>query len=251
MSEASLIDQAKEFLLNAPLYEPVTGELAEQVAYFNQNFDCYCLACANSSVFRRANIDTSMSTAWRIVFLCTRCEQQRIYFILRRQDEITLKIGQFPSLADLQFPELKKYSRLLGKEYSQQFAKAVGLATHGVGIGSFVYLRRIFEKLIEDAHQDASREDGWDEASYCSGYMAERVQALAAHLPEFLVENKVIYSVLSKGVHELSEQECLAAFPVVKTAIELILDEHLERDARKKKMDAAKSALAALSSSTK
>jgi hypothetical protein len=41
------------------------------------------------------------------------------------------------------------------------------------------------------------------------------------------VTNKSIYSILSKGIHELAEEECLNAFPVIKLSIELILDEKL------------------------
>lgn len=44
-------------------------------------------------------------------------------------------------------------------------------------------------------------------------------------IPEFPVNNKTLYSILSKGIHELSEEECLDIFPVLKTAIEYILDE--------------------------
>jgi hypothetical protein len=37
-----------------------------------------------------------------------------------------------------------------------------------------------------------------------------------------------MYKILSKGVHELTEQECLAYFPVLKIAIELILEQKIE-----------------------
>jgi hypothetical protein len=65
---------------------------------------------------------------------------------------------------------------------------------------------------------------------------------LKHHLPTFLVENRSLYSIMSVGVHTLSEAKCLAAFPVVRVGIELILDEDLERHAREKKItDASKS----------
>ncbi len=37
-----------------------------------------------------------------------------------------------------------------------------------------------------------------------------------------------MYSILSKGIHELSEEECLQYFKLMKIGIELILDEQLE-----------------------
>jgi len=36
-----------------------------------------------------------------------------------------------------------------------EFRESIGLAAHSVGIGSFVYLRRILKGLIEEAHTEA------------------------------------------------------------------------------------------------
>lgn len=48
---------------------------------------------------------------------------------------------------------------------------------------------------------------------------------------------------IATRIYELSEQDCLKAFPAVKLGIELILDEELERHARQKKIEAASKAL--------
>lgn len=48
-------------------------------------------------------------------------------------------------------------------------------------------------------------------------------------LPDFLVKNRDLYGILSKGIHELSEDECLSYFDPVKAALELILDQALEK----------------------
>ena len=52
-----------------------------------------------------------------------------------------------------------------------------------------------------------------------------------------------------QGVHELSEEECLAAFPAVRLAIELILDDLLEEHERQEKLKSAASSLSSLQSS--
>lgn len=67
--------------------------------------------------------------------------------------------------------------------------------------------------------------------------MEEKITCLSEFLPEFLVEHKHLYGILSKGVHELSEEECLGSFDIVKTGIELILDEVIEK---KKKLEKIK-----------
>lgn len=67
--------------------------------------------------------------------------------------------------------------------------------------------------------------------------MDEKIEILSEFLPDFLVEHKHLYGILSKGVHELSEEECLENFDIVKTGIELILDEVIEK---KKKLEKIK-----------
>jgi hypothetical protein len=50
-----------------------------------------------------------------------------------------------------------------------------------------------------------------------------------------------MYAILSKGIHELGEQECLDHFDVLKICIEITLDEELEKAEReKKRLEAAR-----------
>lgn len=43
------------------------------------------------------------------------------------------------------------------------------------------------------------------------------------------MENRKIYNMLSKGIHELDETDCEAGYQVLRTGIVLILDEEIER----------------------
>ena len=153
------------------------------------------------------------------------------------------KIGQYPSTGDLGISKVKKYSSVLSKTQLAEFSRAIGLASHDVGVGAYVYLRRIFEALVEQAHEQAKGTKKWKESQYQKSRMSERITLLREHLPAFLTENPQMYSLLSKGVHELSEQECLDHFNTLRICIELILDEQLERREREQKMEAARSAL--------
>jgi hypothetical protein len=62
--------------------------------------------------------------------------------------------------------------------------------------------------------------------------MDEKVESLKDYLPSQLVGMKRIYSILSDGVHALTEEECLALFPALKLSIELILEQKIEADAK-------------------
>ena len=81
--------------------------------------------------------------------------------------------------------------------------------------------------------------------------MSERVKMLDGYLPEVLINNTTIYGILSKGIHELSEEECRKYFPVVKECIYQILG--MWESLRKKQADEAalSKALSAITTSIK
>jgi len=251
------------FLIDVPLYEVVTYEdadldLGRQLVYFDENFDSYCPECNSHSIFER-NWGQSKhisydSAVWvdrgvfSIEIKCTRDRKHKQLFLFKAVGQSLQKIGQFPSIAELNLFDVKKYSKVLKKKYFRELTKAIGLASHGVGVGSFVYLRRIFEFLIEESHVKLCSVQGWDEEAYKRAIMNKKIEMLNTELPNFLVENKSMYSILSKGIHELSENDCLKAFPIIKIGIEIILDEKIEKLNKENKLAEAKKALSALSS---
>ncbi|WP_454803471.1 hypothetical protein [Mucilaginibacter phyllosphaerae] len=177
-------------------------------------------------------------------FKCTRHDHiVKVNVLLEKKDNDNYsltKIGQYPSIADFHISRIKDYGKVLPTEQMKEFSKAIGLVSHGVGVGSFVYLRRVFEHLIEEAHQHAIRDEGFDDATYKANRVDERIQQLNNYLPDFLVENRKLYGILSKGIHELTENECLNYFEAVKVGIELILDEKLEKYEKNKKKEKAR-----------
>lgn len=246
----------KEFCIEYPLYEEFTfAEEHDQegwnVFFSQEPIDTYCPGCNSHSIFRQHltgsvphYLDGWVGIKRLVVVLkCSRDASHKLFFLFDIEDRTVQKIGQLPSLADLNTYDVRQYSAVLSKGDFKEFTKAIGLAAHGVGVGSFVYLRRIFENLVEAAYQIAKGDDGWDDEAYSKGRMAERILLLAGHLPEFLVENRSMYKILSQGLHELTENQCLAAFPVVKTGIELVLDEKLAATAKQKKLEQAKKAI--------
>ena len=158
-------------------------------------------------------------------------------FLLQKQGDypnefLTLtKIGQYPSINDLSTEHIKPYQKLL-EVYNKEYTKALGLYSAGVGIGSFVYLRRIIEFLLENAFKKAEKQGVITQEEYSkegsrNRRFDEKIKILKDYLPEFMVSNAVIYNIISKGIHELDEEECKAIFPVLQKSIELILDEEI------------------------
>ncbi len=252
----------QEFCLRVPLYEDFRFNKDElnpffELEHFKGSLDCYCHGCGRPTVFNRIresqDLEHHHSSNYIFVlwFACSRHKNHETCFIFHSHQGVLQKIGQCPSLADLVIPDLQKYRPVLGDEGFRELTRAVGLASHGVGVGAFVYLRRIFEALIEKARQTAATEQGWDDRAFESARMEEKITILKHHLPRFLVENRTLYGIMSVGVHTLSEAKCLEAFPAVRVGIELILDEHLERQARDKKIADATKGISALGTALK
>ena len=136
--------------------------------------------------------------------------------------------------------EIRQYKKLLSKNKLREFTRAMGLAANGVGIGSFVYLRRIFESLIDETKEIAIKNSEITNEDFQKHRMDEKIEKLSKHLPVFLVENRNLYSILSKGIHELEEDECLKYFDTMRVGIEIILDEKLEEQKKKTKISEAR-----------
>jgi hypothetical protein len=254
--------------LEKSLYKPIQLnpdrdlKFLEALKFGIVQFDAHCVYCGQSATFRtlvdRIPADVaevkkflrsplaSTEKLKRLVFekgqfalhlQCMRYPDHlySYFFVHDETQSILTKIGQTPSLADVAGADIERYRKILGDNFAE-LRKAIGLFAHGVGIGSFVYLRRIFEKLIEETIAAANL-TGEQQAAFRQMRMAERVDALAAHLPSAVVNLKGAYAILSKGLHELTEDECALYFPVLKTAIIRMLEQRYEAD-EKAKIDA-------------
>lgn len=263
----------EELLVNKGLYDSVdiTVDDLDEIEkcltkdeYAGNTIDCFCVHCATNRVFEYTNSEVHEDTGimrmsvfddgnpkvrrpkreeqfrrylnkrYAMTYRCTRDMQHFIIFDLITTDDKIIKVGQYPSVADLVIPEIAKYKPVLGTQY-REFSKAIGLFAHGIGIGSFVYLRRIIENLVFDKYNEVSENLEISNTEFMRLKFDEKIEALKPYLPEVLVANKNIYGIVSKGIHELSEEECREMFPYIKAGIELILDSLLAEKERKSK----------------
>ena len=187
-----------------------------------------------------------------IIFSCQRYFDDLVIAVYHDPEHSSIeKIGQYPSVADIHIGQVKQYDKVLEKPILREFTKAIGLAANGVGIGSFVYLRRIFESLVMDAYNETLQNGKVNAEHFEKQRMDEKIESLKGYLPPFIVENHGIYGILSKGIHELSEDECLAYFDCMRQSIELILDERLEQLAKEKKQEEVKKSINSIASKIK
>lgn len=239
-----------QFFLNRPLYAEMNVDVSLNLhtSYVKESnkeirFDGYEIYDKKETTFIWKGAQPAWSSHGGVRYhrhdvICTRTGRMYTFWI--RFDPATgslMKVGQFPSLADLHTHEVKSYDKLLTKDVRAEFVKAIGLAAHGVGIGSFVYLRRIFESLIISTYE--AHDVGVPPAEFKMLRMEEKIGLLRGHLPSFLVENSMMYGMLSSGIHELSEEQCLNHFDLLRTGIEIILDQQLEEKNRLDRLNKA------------
>lgn len=238
-----------EFFFETPLYEPISVKDLEK-GIFGGDVDAYSTLNDFDTTYsiEARQIDWGTHEDFydflKITLTCKRRGDDILKFFVYQKNGIVIKVGQYPSLADIQFAQIsRKYNKSLTEGELFEFKRAIGLAAHGVGVGSFVYLRRIFENLIFETFDNNKEKIIVSEKDFRLKRMEEKIEILKEYLPSQLVEMKSIYSILSKGIHELEEQECLKYFPYLKLSIELILEQKIEIKAKKERDEAVKKAI--------
>lgn len=162
-----------------------------------------------------------------------------LLIVFRVVSENTIeKIGQFPSIYDLN-EEInnKQFLKLFDKEYKDYYKTACSLFSFNTCIGALTYLRRIFEKLLLDTFNDNVEFLDISLNEFKKLRMEDKVKKLKSLLPQIMFEQgfSQIYSKISDGIHNLSEEECSAMFLVLKAAIEEILIEKMEKSEKLKR----------------
>jgi hypothetical protein len=241
----------RKLLTETPLYTPMPledGDTDQMVSLRRNNIqiDCFCLRCEKETVHKTNRMmegggsrrptpppDWMFKDGYICAELfCARCDHAIVadFFVHER---MLTKWGQLPSVADISGADLRVFRKVLSNDDYAELNRAIGLISHGVGIGAFVYLRRIFERLVSK-YATAAREAGTLGEDFDTLRMREKVSALKDHLPRAVYEYRDAYSILSRGIHELSESECKTAYPVIYAAVRLMLEEEVHKREREK-----------------
>lgn len=167
------------------------------------------------------------------------CKHKMIIHFMKIDDETIIKIGQVPSIYDLnENINNKKFLKTLGKEYAEYYKSACSLYSFSTYIGALIYLRRIFEKLLIDVFNDNIGEIGISFDEFKKERMEDKIDILKPYLPPIMFNQgfNTIYTKISDGVHNLTEDECSRMFLVLKMGIEEILTEKMENEEKNKRL---------------
>ncbi len=253
----------ERFVLEEPPYKTVkinSGQLYKICGLQHFSIEQYCESCGKPRTFKSVcnsfkeilneyqvrsrgypnyKFEYLVEDDERCIVLDFQCQHdcsEHHYFAIKICNLTIQKIGQYPTFAKEEVSKnLIKYKSLIPKYYPE-LTKAVSAYSQNMGVPAFVYLRRILEHLV-------------DEKAISYGIETEQkfvdklkdVEKYEKVIPnEFDEIKNQLYTVLSKGVHEYEEEECIEMFSAVKFIIESILDAELIKKEHEQKAKAAK-----------
>lgn len=186
-----------------------------------------CIGDRNFAPIRPGEtVDKEVDTDIFLIYLCRNCRKSYKTFALNAvyDDDAkswkVFKYGENPSFGP---PTPSRTIKLIGPE-RDLFLKGRRCENQGLGIGAFVYYRRVVESQknrIFDEIIRVSRHLKADEALLAELEEAKNetqftkaVEAIKHSLPQSLLVNGqnplfLLHRALSAGVHELSDEECL------------------------------------------
>lgn len=173
-------------------------------------------------------------------FTCVSCQKQHHEYLVEQvANEETIKFQKYGQLPRKHLERDKVLQKFFSED-SENYEKAVVCLSHGYGIGAFVYLRRIIEnniyKLLDLVLEDATSSEP-NEAIIASlsdlrteSPMSEKIKVANNALPSYLKPDGLnplgrLYQVLSEGVHNLSDEECLRRANIVKECLKYLVSE--------------------------
>lgn len=251
--------------VNKGLYEKVyegknCSRIVNEIKRDSTSYNIYCVQCQKESVFMAElqnilrptgsltgphtppppNYELNGDFHFGKKLFCAKCKSILVNYFEIVDDKI-LKVGTFPSIADLDTGRMLNDCNISKSKFPKGLCAAIGLKAQGVYVGAYAYLRRVYEKLIIEAAAKA-KEDGFLDENFNDMRAQEKIAALKDFLPTMMVENRMAYGILSKGIHELSEEECQKGYDVLFSLIVMILEENEERrkkELRKKELSKA------------
>lgn len=165
-------------------------------------------------------------------FSCEYGHNMKISLITLGEGNIK-KYGQYPSSMYYSTEINDGIFKILTEEEKEYYKLSIKSKNENLNIASLMYLRRVFESLINKAKKKSTTD-------FSGKKVKEIIKILVKEglLNPMLSDNgyNVLYSILSDGIHNLSEDECKSQYPLLKSAIEIILeDEQYQQNLEKRK----------------
>jgi hypothetical protein len=185
-------------------------------------------------------------------YVCKNCNDSKKYFTLlgkrlSKEDHLKynlLKVGEYPIFGP---STPSKLISLIGPD-KENFLKGRRCENQGLGIGSYAYYRRVIEsqknRIIDqflkicELYENNNELINQLELAKKEIQFSKAIDLIKQNLPSSLLINghnplKLIHTALSKGIHEMTDEECLAranSVRIVLTELCLRMNELLKDD---------------------
>jgi len=251
-----------DWFVKLPLYSPVdigsnSSSAVKAILTSTLSVDFYCPCCKKESTFQGIlSPDTQNSVASEMMAIksfgiasgfwsqtifskqlaCPRAGHKATFYFQVEEGKL-VKVGQYPSIADIHYGERLEFSAALGEARTREIDKAMELAAQGKGMGALVYLKKLVDSLTQDANTGDAVLWAQDD-SYHQRFAKLSAQAKSA-IPEFLLQHPELYAVLDSDLQALSEEECLKEVEGLKTTVFFLADQKVAQVRLAKRLEEA------------
>ena len=171
---------------------------------------------------------------------CPTCDEKLTMIFLYEKNCIAKVYQSFISdiIKDEDIQQFKKM-KLLNEDDLKELNNANKCKKLGMNIASFVYMRRIFENMLQriyEAHQSEVTIKDIDL------FVKDKVKLLKPYLPILMNEevssDKYIklYKLLSEGIHKLNEDICESLYNIIKELLLMILEKEMQEKKNRKNL---------------
>ena len=178
---------------------------------------------------------------FEVELVCPICHE-KMYFYYIYNDNVIEKICTYPDLMSGFKQKYSKYKKIKCSNnsfsyYDEMLEGCYAYYKIKSGIGSFCYFRRCLENYIKDSWEEL-KEQGLilNEYDYSLSF-ENKIKIIKPILDTEIYEILPnLYTILSKGIHELDEDECLNQFDTIREIVEYLLDEILAKNEKKSRI---------------
>lgn len=187
-------------------------------------------------------IDEGKSGFLHLLYFCAMCKEQQMIISIVIENKNIQKVGQFPSL-DISVP--KEIESLKDNRIEKLYKKGRTCENGSYGIGAFAYYRRIVELKIDEVLEkvkelfsdDKKIEYGETLKKIRQEKNAEnKIKIVKEIITEDIIKGnpfKMLYQILSRGIHELSDEECLEHAKSTRKLLILLIKEIEDKEIKK------------------
>ena len=260
--QESNINAFKNLMLTGGIYSSIDVDehVKQSLIYASnapQSLDLYCSKCncektyvytSTEAVSKMGNVrfiyagqSCRVCRLTSYFYKCASCGQI-VYYQFYCADDKLIKLAQYPTLVDVRRDEYKRYekNKLIDKDYFKEIYKAETCMSSGYFVAAYIYLRRVLENLIKNVFEKNKEEIGSTLEEFSVLRMDKKLSKISEYLPLDKGLYTPLYSLLSEGIHALSESECESNYKLIMCVVlDILAEEQADREriARRKSIN--------------